>query len=349
MWPTGESFVDAIIVAHNSDIDELDAAVTSLVASTLRPRITIVDNGSSPAIAHPLVDHHIRIAHNLGFAAAVNRGVAAAHGEFVLVLNDDVAVEQSMVERLVARLRAEPTDVVAAAPKVLLKTPEPVLDSCGIVIRETGEAFSAGVGQPDIGQFDDDQWCLGPCLSAALIRRSALRQLGGITERYFLYYEDVDFALRTYLSGLRTAFVADAVAYHRHAATTRRLGEPAKFTMTQRNLLLCATLNFGWPSILRIWSGRLLVALKGTGRAPMWRERWRALGQAARQGPSVLLQRHARRRQHVRSDAEAFAFADGLEPFISGVTFLPIDRERALRAAHDLHSRRPKAVPSRQD
>jgi GT2 family glycosyltransferase len=206
------------------------------------------------------------------------------------------------------------------------------------VTRANGEAFSAGIGQPDLGQFRTGERCLGPCFAAALVRSSAFdpSSVGPLDERYFLYYEDVDWALRATLSGRATVLVADAGVRHGHARSTRHLGEARRYRMVQRNLLVCAALNLSLAGAARTFWGRTLVHAKGLVTGPYRRERVLAITGALAMLPRALLDRRARRRRMTRADLAAFVFAEDAEPYFDATTY----RATHDQAAHDAAQRR---------
>jgi GT2 family glycosyltransferase len=177
-----------------------------------------------------------------------------------------------------------------------------------------------------------------------VFRRDAFERVGMLDERYFMYYEDVDWALRSYLSGHTTVFVPDAVAHHEHAASTRSFGERRRFRMVQRNLLLCATANLSTRSMLQIWSGRLVAAAKALVKGPDRTSLLVALSTAGVRAPAALWARRQRRGRALLPDASAFAYAEGLTPFVDTHTYRPSDGAAATHAAQ---ARRAQVGPDR--
>jgi len=334
--------VTVVVVVHDTTAPRLQRCLQSVRGSVgVSAEVLVVDNASPRPVDAPLADRVLTRSVNGGFAAGVNDGVRAASHPWIAVLNDDAVLAPDALRRCIDALDEAGDDAVAAAPKVLFAGVEPpTIDSCGIVVRPSGEAFSAGAGQPDIGQFDDDREVLGPCMSAALFRASAFGTVGLLDERYFLYYEDVDWALRSHLSGHRTLLVPEATAWHEHAASTRSLGERRRFRLVQRNLLLCATANLSLRSAAAVWGQRLLAAAKAAVRGPDRTSLSVAVASALPRIPGALAARAARRRRVVRPDHEAFRFADGLQPFIDTSTYRPGPPEAALAAAQQRLARR---------
>jgi len=334
--------VSAVVVVHDTTAPRLQRCLQSVRASEgVVVEVLVVDNASPRPVDAPLADRLLTRSVNGGFAAGVNDGLRAATHPWIVVLNDDAVVAPDAVRLCIDSLMAAGDNAVAAAPKVLFAAVEPpTIDSCGIVLRPSGEAFSAGAGQPDLGQFDSDTEVLGPCMSAAVFRASAFRTVGMLDERYFLYYEDVDWALRCHLSGHRTLFVPGALAWHEHAASTRTLGERRRFRMVQRNLLLCATANLSWRSASAVWALRMVAAAKAAVRGPDRTSLAAALAAAVPRLPGAVVARTTRRRRMVRPDSDAFRFAEGLQPFIDTTTYRPGPADAALAAAQQrLHRR----------
>jgi GT2 family glycosyltransferase len=62
-----------------------------------------------------------------------------------------------------------------------------------------------------------------------LVRRKVFTELGGFDERFFLYYEDLDFTLRAKQAGWKTFYLAGAQAFHQGGGTTYQIKEQRLF------------------------------------------------------------------------------------------------------------------------
>jgi N-acetylglucosaminyl-diphospho-decaprenol L-rhamnosyltransferase len=180
--------------------------------------VVVVDNGStdgSPAGVRadfPEVTL-LELGENLGFGTALNRAVAAHPADAILLLNSDVECEPGFCAALLGALD-EGLDMVAG---VLVQEQAPgLIDSAGVVADRTlmgfdhlhGEPVAAAAGAPEP---------LGPTGGAALYRRAAWDAVGGFDERIFLYYEDLDLALRIAARGGRCGLAPDARALHAYS------------------------------------------------------------------------------------------------------------------------------------
>jgi GT2 family glycosyltransferase len=164
---------------------------------------------------------------NRGLASGNNIGIRAANGRYLLIINPDIALFEGMVERLIDYLERNP-NVALVAPKLInpdgtiqysiyrfptLLTP---------LLRRTFLANlpSAKKILRSYLMFDWDRnksgpvdWVLGACM---LVRREAYNVIGEMDERYFLYFEDVDWCRRFWAAGYEVHYVSEAQLVHYH-------------------------------------------------------------------------------------------------------------------------------------
>jgi GT2 family glycosyltransferase len=323
--------ITAVVVVHGSSAEQVAACVDSLLRSEgVDVFVVLVDNASPDGgrATRPWMSRDrvsvVHSARNDGFAAGVNQGLARRRrGDLIWLINDDATVAPTALATCAAMLGAHP-GAIAVAPRVMLANEPDRVDSIGVVLRPNGEAFNAFIGQRWAGQVSNGDEVLGPCFGAALFRSDAFdaNVVGTIDERYRLYYEDVDWDLRARRAGLRTVAAVDAVVMHQHAASTRLLGEAARYELVQRNLLLCATKNFTLRRAAAVWGGRLIVHAKGVVKGPYRLQRVRSLLRGVVGAPSALLARRTRPRPAPGYDELTdFAFADGMSPMFDPETY----------------------------
>ena len=213
-----QALVSVVIPCHNG-VDDTRQAIRSLLAQESAPplEIVIVDNGGSDATRDlgrefPGVQV-LRSEQNLGFAGGVNRGIAAARGEQVLVLNNDTAAAPRMLARLAAALASDPRIAMAAPVSNHVKgTARLPIGGLGATAAGRQE-IEAALGAAGPGRIEDVDTLAGLCL---LFPRALLQQIGGaFDERFGLgNFEDDDFCLRARLAGRRLVLVRDAFLHH---------------------------------------------------------------------------------------------------------------------------------------
>lgn len=209
-----------VYIPHFNGFERLERALESLRTQTRPVDTVVVDNGSGDGSAELLRERFgevglVELGRNLGFGPALNRAIEQRPGDPAILLNNDVDCESRFVEAMLEA--AEGTETVAG---VLVQEAAPDrIDSAGVVADRTlmgfdylhDEPLEAAIGAPAP---------LGPSGGAALYRLDAFREVGGFDERIFLYYEDLDLALRLRAAGARCRLAGEARALHAYSASS---------------------------------------------------------------------------------------------------------------------------------
>ncbi|HEY6732054.1 MAG TPA: glycosyltransferase family 2 protein [Solirubrobacterales bacterium] len=210
----------AVYIPNFNGAARLGATLRGLAEQTVAVDVVLADNGSSDGSVElarqelPAV-RVVELGENLGFGPALNRAVAAHPAEALILLNNDAVPEPRFVEALLDGLGAGVDSVAGVMTQE--RAPE-LIDSAGVVADATlmgfdylhGEAVGAAAGAPDP---------LGPTGGAALYRHQAFAAVGGFDERIFLYYEDLDLALRLASAGSHCRLAPEARAVHAYSAS----------------------------------------------------------------------------------------------------------------------------------
>lgn len=203
---------------------------------------------------------------NGGFAFGVNRGLEAANGRWVMLLNTDAEADWQQIERFVADAEQEP-DAAVLGPRIV--------DEHGDTQRSTWHrhlprhylphALFLGrfVEQPqrsDKGDVD----CVSGCVF--LIRRDVLEEVGGFDERFFMYFEEADFCERVRRAGHAVRFLPDASFVHVGGLSAAQSAEKTFLAFRESALLYHAQ----WHG--RMWTEyvRLCLLLNCTLRLLIW-------------------------------------------------------------------------------
>jgi GT2 family glycosyltransferase len=238
----------SIIIPNWNGRHLLAACLTALAAQTwLDYEIIVVDNGSRDESIAWLRSRHPQIGvisngRNLGFAAAVNQGVKASVGRYVVTLNNDTEPDPTWLAALVKVAEEDPV-VGMCASKMLFADRPGIINSAGICIDRAGIAWDRRGGESDNNSEILPVEVFGPCGGAALYRRAMLDQIGLFDEDFFAYLEDVDLAWRARRAGWRCQYVPTARVFHRHSATGRE-GSPFKSYHIGRNKIWLVAKNY---------------------------------------------------------------------------------------------------------
>lgn len=249
--------VCCLIITYAPTVETLGQCVDSLEAQTHKPaRIFIADNHSPQSnivteFNRPNV-HKLMLPKNYGFSGAINRALKEIDEEFVLVMNFDIVLDKKFIEEALKGFTDE--NILCVTGKTLFIGDKVVIDNTGTLVNGLMSAYNRGVGQVDIGQYDKADEPLGACFAAALIRRKAFDAdfVGRMDDRYFLYYEDVDWCYRLNIYGYRVSYIPTAVAHHHHSLTTRGKGLMFKYYYIQRNLLYTIAKNMRCRTVIKL-------------------------------------------------------------------------------------------------
>jgi GT2 family glycosyltransferase len=266
----------------------LEECLPSLQTQTFDDfELIVVDNGSTDGTAD-----FVRSAwpaarlllHNseLGFCRAVNLGLDASRGELIVILNNDVVLEHTWLQELVACMDRHP-DAGFCSSKALSYYDHSVLDGAGAALAPSGWFYEVGHGEQDRGQYDiEREVCIATGVSL-MMRRSVLNEIGGLDEDFGSCCEDVDLTLRAFLAGHRGWYAPKSVLYHRRRGTVSR--RPAALVeQFQRNMELVWYKNFPADLMVRgvlsrafFWAGSLCVHLSHGYLIPFLRGKLGAL------------------------------------------------------------------------
>jgi N-acetylglucosaminyl-diphospho-decaprenol L-rhamnosyltransferase len=171
---------------------------------------------------------------NVGYARGVNAGLRAAQEADALILNPDVRVTPGAVEALVRCAEGRPRAGIVAPQllnedgtlqlsarrsytwKTLLLRRAP-LGPFKSRSRTLRDHVMADWDHADTRPVD---WVLG---AAMYVRRRAVRDVGVMDERYFLYFEDVDWCQRMWRHGYEVIYCAESRMVHTHARRSAEL------------------------------------------------------------------------------------------------------------------------------
>jgi N-acetylglucosaminyl-diphospho-decaprenol L-rhamnosyltransferase len=235
--------IGAIVVDHEVG-PLLDGCVRSLLGDGASP-VVVVENGtpgSTGSALKKLFDDEptapvnlVRPGRNLGFGAGVNRGLAALAGagsppEWVLVSNADLEVHPGALSALRAVLESHPAWALVG-PKIYTETGDvyPSVRNFPSFTDAAGHALFAllnpdnpftrryNPGAPEGDVVTGAGWVSGSCF---LARRSALEELGGFDESYFMYLEDTDLCWRAHDAGWGVGFAGTAAVTHLQGVST---------------------------------------------------------------------------------------------------------------------------------
>lgn len=180
---------------------------------------------------------------NLGYPGGNNVGIRVAlqrGAEAVFLVNNDTLLDPDCVARLVSALEADPR-IGVIGPMVYTWDEGQVISSAGGAIDWWhADAINVGMGEVDRGQYrarpvDFVNGC------GLMITRRAIERAGLLDERYFMYWEEVDWCVRVRRAGFGVHFEPGTWMRHKAPICSDQLGPRTLYYLTRNRLLFFAT------------------------------------------------------------------------------------------------------------
>ncbi|MDA1266543.1 MAG: glycosyltransferase family 2 protein [Planctomycetota bacterium] len=258
----------AIVILNWNGRHHLAGCFDSLRAldySQDRVQVVLIDNGSDDgSVEHVDADYPwVKLENNprnVGFSAGCNQGAQLADDPEVLVfLNNDMRVEPDFLRQLVAPVvRGK----CVATTGRMMSWDGKVLNSAGGGMNWHGIGIQRGLDQPLRDDYDQPRKTLFACGGAMAMDAEVFEEVGGFDEEFFAYYEDVDLGWRTWVLGHEVHYVPDAVCYHHHSSTSRRVPTERLRLLQVRNPMLACFKNYGEDNLRRVLPGMLALATR---------------------------------------------------------------------------------------
>lgn len=254
----------AVVLVHFKGTNETVACVKSLIRTDSKHQsfslIIVInpsdeDHGNLLRILHRTYPQTIIIENkiNTGFALGNNIGIRKAleiGSDQIILLNSDTEVSDNFISRLAA-FGTSDKSIGMASPKIYFsKGYEYLKDKYndkergkviwyggGIIDWSNVYASHRGVDEVDIGQYDqliETDFATGCCL---LIKKEVIEKVGFLSEKYFLYYEDIDYSMRVKKAGFRVMYYPKNYIWHKNASSSGKPGSPIHIYYQTRNRL----------------------------------------------------------------------------------------------------------------
>ncbi|MBO7363813.1 MAG: glycosyltransferase family 2 protein [Lachnospiraceae bacterium] len=232
----------SVIIPNKDHISDLETCLKSLYERSTYGNLEVIvveNNSVEPATFRFYEDAEarypglkvLRYEGPFNFSAINNMGAAAASGEYLLLLNNDVEAESpDFLERMMAYAMQE--DVGAVGARLLY--PDRTVQHAGILVGFRGVAGHLFAGLPEnkpgyMGRAVATQEVSAVTAACLLVRRGVYTEAGGMDEALQVAFNDVDFCLKVREKGYRNIYVAEAVLIHAESKSRGVEDTPEKF------------------------------------------------------------------------------------------------------------------------
>ena len=241
--------VSIITINYNESSVTMDMLESLKGLAYKNIEVLVVDNASpndNPDIIKETFPeiNLIKSKENLGFAGGNNLGVKAAKGEFLLFINNDTIVPENFIEPLVETLENDHS-IGMVSPKIKFHWDASLIQYAGYTPMNqwTIRNNSIGYHQKDDGEYDQPGETESIHGAAMMVPKRVVDDVGMMTEIYFLYYEEHDWAEMIKRAGYKVYYQPQSHILHKESLSTGKFS-PLKTYYIARNRIVFARRNF---------------------------------------------------------------------------------------------------------
>lgn len=233
----------SIIIVHHKTPELLRLCLASIkkTVGNINYEVIAVDSASTRQGKYAVEENFpeamfLPFRENLGYSRGVNIGISRAGGNYLLILNPDVVLTEDSAAKMLDYMRKHP-DIGILGPKMLnfngtaQRTHFSFYKPITIIARRTFlgrlKPFKKALdnflmADSDANQIQTPDWLMG---SAIMVNKRAIEKVGGMDEKFFMYFEDVDWARRFWHNDYKVVYYPEAAVYHYHQRESKsRLG-----------------------------------------------------------------------------------------------------------------------------
>lgn len=294
--------IDIVIVNWNSgtQLRECLRSIENFGNEAAPVTVTVVDNASSDGSADgfPSPSDALRVIRNpanFGFGRASNLGAREGSAEYLLFLNPDTRLHPGALSTPLGFMESEAGKDTGICGIQCLDEAGRIARCCArfpTAWQLIGQAlgldrlFPAWIPPHFLSEWphDTDRDVDQVIGAFFFVRRAVFEQLGGFDERFFVYYEDLDFALRARRAGWGSRYLAGARMFHRGGGVSRQISARRLYYLTNSKLLYVRKHFAGIEAFLASGAVLLLEPLArsayalGRGRLGEFADTWKAFG-----------------------------------------------------------------------
>ncbi|OGF99503.1 hypothetical protein A2Y99_02265 [Candidatus Gottesmanbacteria bacterium RBG_13_37_7] len=258
----------AVIVLHYQNNKDTLQCLSSLTHQGKKPdySIIMVDNSACPEFdsevknRYPFI--HIISNRNMGYAAGNNLGIKGGlklKCEYFVFLNNDTIVTSHLIQKMVSFCESD-SNIGVISPKIYFapnfefhhdrykneERGKVIWYAGGIIDWKNIFISHLGMDEVDYGQYEnslDTDFATGCCM---LVRKKIIDRIGLFDERYFLYFEDVDYSLRVKKAGFRVMYFPHGFLWHKNASSSGKPGSDIHLYYQTRNRLMFGVKYASW-------------------------------------------------------------------------------------------------------
>lgn len=206
--------------------------------------IIVVDNASAQPLSTRIALNqypHVRLIRsevNLGFTGGNNLGIQEAKGDYFFIVNNDTELSPTLIDELLKPFR-ENEQIGVTCPKIRFFAMPHLVQYAGYnpINLYTGQTVPIGYNQADDGQFDRPHATYFAHGCAMMVSRKVVERVGRFAERFFLYYEELDWSQRIRDAGFLIYYQPTVTILHKESASVGQNSPLRTYYLTRNRIL----------------------------------------------------------------------------------------------------------------
>ena len=236
-----------IILNWNGLEDTLDCLESLQSIDYPNYEILLIDNASTDSSLQIIPEKYpdikiLALNQNFGFVGGNNKGLTyvkeRSDAEYYLLLNNDTVVASDFLTKLVNAIESDENIGVVGPLTLYYDLPDRIWSAGGEIDRKHWETRMIMIGEKAIDlpnkSTHEVDFVTGCCL---LIQRSVVDEIGLLDERFFAYYEDVEWCYRASRAGNLISLVPESKIWHKVSPEKRAASPLVHYYMTRNRLL----------------------------------------------------------------------------------------------------------------
>lgn len=239
-----EPFVSVVVLTLNQTDITCDFLDSTNSLDYYNYEILICDMGSTvdPTSQIDIGNYRntrvVRSEKNLGCAGGRNWGVRQAKGEFVFIVDNDTIVTPNLIRVLLEPFSYE-SKIAVVCPKIRYYDNPDVIQYAGFhpINPYTGRNSAVGSNKKDNGDYDIPSFTFSSHGCASMIRKCVFNEVGYFPEKFFFYYEEMDWSARLKRKNYEIYFQPTGLIFHKQSQTLGKQSPKKLYYMTRNRIL----------------------------------------------------------------------------------------------------------------
>lgn len=274
----------AVLILNWNGLEDTLACLDSLCSIDYPGfEILLIDNASTDASLQIIPEKYpdiklLSLPENLGFVGGNNTGMTYikenSSAEYILLLNNDTVVSPDFLTKLVQPMEMDERIGIVSPLTFYYDLPDTIWSAGGGINHSNWQTWMVNIGEKVFDLVSKSvhpvDFVTGCCL---LIRKSLINEIGMLDERFFAYYEDVEWCYRALNAGKLVCLVPESKIWHKVSPEKRAASPLVHYYMTRNRLLFMKIAGVNIFGFVRVICFDYLRTILSWTIKPKWKNK----------------------------------------------------------------------------